>query len=363
MPSLLAAVACLAGAAPACRRPAAPAPATAPTAGDGARDRPDAGRPAPGAAGPRPALRWTGDGSRLVAGGRWLLDWREGHYLPIACPFDGAPAACPCCDSALSPDGARALHLGPEALEIDLLPLTLTLTLTLTGPRRASRAIPRWIADAVEPTAAQDVINVGLWLSPRVVLVQQLDRAGALAPACRICELPSTSPSADVRACRWRRPPRCLDPDFAHLTGVDPGPHGLLALHSEGEGHFALGVVRYDPDAGQSDTATPSVRLEGSSAVSVRFAADGSRVDLISPCELREGENHRPPPCDDADAQPAWRLYSRPVGPGPLELRRADLPPGAVLHPDGQRFAWPRDHAICVGDPGARSPACFPLPP
>jgi hypothetical protein len=202
-------------------------------------------------------------------------------------------------------------------------------------------------------------VNVGLWLSPQAILVQQLDREGTAAATCRVCELPA----AGARACRWRRPPGgCLDPDFLHLTRADAGPTGLLALHSEGEGFYALSIVRYDPATGQADTGTPPLRLEGASTVAVHFVPDGARVQLISPCELRDGENRRPPPCDAPDTRPTWRLYTRPVGPGILELVRSDLPPGTTLHPDGRRFAWPRDGAVCVGDPRDAAPDCLPLP-
>ena len=253
-------------------------------------------------------------------------------------------------------DGERALHISDQTIEI--------APLTGPEPRESRAALPTWVGARGQPPApaealAEALVNVGVWLSPGTVLMQQRDHAGALSAACRVCELPA----AGARACRWRRPPGgCLDADFVGLTRVDVGPRGLLALHSEGEGYFALDIVRYNPATGQAETGTPPLRLEGASAVSVSFAADGSRVDLISPCELRDGENRRPPPCDDPYARRSWRLYSRPVGPGPLELKRGDLPPGAVLHPDGQRFAWPRDRAVCIGDPRAPTADCVPLP-
>ena len=123
-----------------------------------------------------------------------------------------------------------------------------------------------------------------------------------------------------------------------------------------------MSVVRYDPVKGQAPVGVPAITLEGASLVNVRFAPDGSAVDLISPCELRPTAGGRTPPCHDPDAQPTWRLYSHPIGPGSLTLRRADLPPGAVLHPHDEIFAWPRGASVCVGDPRKPPPACFQLP-
>jgi hypothetical protein len=208
------------------------------------------------------------------------------------------------------------------------------------------------------------VINTGYRLSAQAIFVQQFDRRAELAPACRVCTLNRTDAlSSEPPVCRWRRPAGgCLDPELSYLTRVDRGPRDLLALHSEAEGYFALSVVRYDPAKGQASVGVSPIKLEGGSLVVVRFAPDGSAIDLISPYELRPAAGGRTPPCDDIQPQGSWRLYSRPIGPGSLTLRRADLPPGAVLHPTEEIFAWPRGASVCVGDPRKPSPACFPLP-
>jgi len=328
----------------------------APAATDAAADRIADGSLAPRrpTAGPPLDLRFIGDGSRLVVDGRWLLDHQARRFAPLPCPVEspGANGGCACCGSPIAPDGEHALHIAEQKIEID--------PVSPTEPRGAWADLPIWLdSKGKPPPPPEEVVNVGVWLSPKTVLVQQFDRGGTTGAVCRVCELPASA----ERACRWRRPPGgCLDADFFHLTRADAGPGGLLALHSEGEGFYALGIVLYDPDTGQADTGTPALRLEGASTVSVRFAADGARVELISPCELRDAENRRPPPCDAPFARPTWRLYSRPVGPGPIEQRRSDLPPGTVLHPDGQRFAWPADSAVCIGDPRAPAPDCVPLP-
>jgi hypothetical protein len=225
-------------------------------------------------------------------------------------------------------------------------------------------AIPIWLDRRAMAGRIDDVINTGFRLSGQLLFVQQFDRRAELTPACRVCALDSASADAGKSpACRWRRPAGgCLDPELSYLTRVDRGPRDLLALHSEAEGYFALSVVRYDPVKGQASVGVPAIKLEGASLVSVRFAPDGSAVDLISPCELRPAAGGRTPPCDDFHAQASWRLYSRPIGPGALTLRRADLPPGAVMHPKEEIFAWPRGASVCVGDPRKAPPACFPLP-
>ena len=112
------------------------------------------------------------------------------------------------------------------------------------------------------------------------------------------------------------------------------------------------------------DLAGPAPRRLGASNVTVRFAGNGKGVDLVTPCDLRVTENARTVPCDDPFARATWNLFTRDLPAGPLRLRRADLPPGAILHPTADRFAWPQGASICTGDPaaGAQPPACFPLP-
>jgi hypothetical protein len=226
--------------------------------------------------------------------------------------------------------------------------------------------IPRWLPTRAG-TEPADVVNVAFWLSPRAVLVQQFDRRGDLVPSCRVLAVPGKTPArAPSAAPAWTRARGgCLDADFHHLTRVDPGPRRLLALHSEGEGGSALAVVRYTPDLGQvAAGSTSSVGIPGSSTVSVRFARDGASLDLVSPCNLLPGAEGAPPAsCDAPFARARWNLYTRTLPSGALRLRRADLPPGAALHPAGDRFAWPAGASVCIGEPGGtHTPTCFPLP-
>jgi hypothetical protein len=274
-------------------------------------------------------LEWLPGNDGIAVNGRWVLHPDRNRYEALSCaaPTDAGQTGC-----------------GTQAL--------------------AGLAIPVWLDRRATAARTDDVINTSFWLSAQSVFVQQFDRRAEVTPACRICTLDRGSArSGDPAVCRWRRPPGgCLDPELSYLTRVDRGPRNLLALHAEAEGHFALSIVRYDPSKGQTSVGIPAISLEGASLINVRFAPDGSAVDLISPCELRPAAGGRAPACDDVEAQPRWRLYSRPVGPGALSLRRADLPPGAVMHPKEEIFAWPRGASVCVGDPGSRSPACFPLP-
>src|SRR5262249_26944307 len=148
-------------------------------------------------------LRWIGGGSRLVVGGRWLLDWQARRYEPLACPIQGgavgASSGCPGCDSPIAPDRERALHISDQQIAID------PLAVPAAGPPGASAAawtaLPTWVGVwGKPPPPPEEIADVGLWLSPQTVLIQQLVRSGTTAPACRVCELPA----AGARACRWR---------------------------------------------------------------------------------------------------------------------------------------------------------------
>lgn len=300
----------------------------------------DAGQAALAAPGELLELGWLPDGTRVVVDGRWLLEPARGRYVAISCRPGSGRAMCPTNAMVFSPDGTRALVVDDARIAVG----------PVAGPLGPGVAISRWVR-ARGSRAALDLVNVGFWLTAGVVFVQQFDRRGELTPECRLYD-------ADAR--RWRRPAGgCLSPDFGYLARVDVGPGSLLALHSSAEGHYALSIVRYGTETGQADTGAPSITLEGASAVRVRFAPDASHVDLISPCRL---EGTRPPPCGDFDSEPAWKLYSLPAATGSLRLRRTDLPPGSVLDPTAERFAWPKDRAVCVGEPREPAPKCFPLP-
>lgn len=190
-------------------------------------------------------------------------------------------------------------------------------------------------------------VTVGFRLSPDTTFPQRFDASGRSAPGCRV----RTRSGTAVK-------PRggCLSPEFGYLARVQVGPSGLLALLSSAEGHAALQIVRYDPARGQSETRAQTLTIEGSGAVRVRFLPDGSAVTLISPCVLDAGR----PPCAEPDRAEHWRQYQLPLDGGPLKLVRADLPPGAALHPARSDYAWVAGGAACVGQPQA--PRCWRLP-
>jgi hypothetical protein len=223
-----------------------------------------------------------------------------------------------------------------------------------TGPVDAPftrrERVPRWLP--VGASAADERLgHVGFWVTPELVFVEQFDRTGAIPPACRLL---------DIGARAWRRSAGgCLSADFSYLAEVTVGPRGLLALHSSGEGAYAVSIVHYDVRRGQSDTAVSSIVLEGASAVHVRFAPDGGSVQFISPCAL---EGKPPPACEDPQNQEQWRLYSVPTSGGALRLVRADLPAGAAFDPAHDRFAWPKGDAVCWGEPREASPKCASKP-
>jgi hypothetical protein len=147
-----------------------------------------------------------------------------------------------------------------------------------------------------------------------------------------------------------------LSPEFGYLAHVEVGPAGLLALLSSAEGHAALQIVRYDPRRGQSDTKAQTLTIEGSGAVSARFTSDGASVALISPCALESPRI----PCAEPDQAAHWRQYQLPLDGGPPKLVRADLPPGADLHPGRNEYAWTAGRDACVGHPKASR--CWRLP-
>jgi len=350
-PSLLAGLLALA-VATACRGPmtrtqggSAQPPATTPAA-SAAPAGPDAAiaRPVAPAAAVKPGLdlRWLPDGRRVLVGGRLLLD-EHGQYGALAGQVGALEPGAPATRRPIfSPDATRALLLADAGLHVG-------------DPVAAARpqliAIPPWLAG---PGAGHQVRDpLVFWLGPQLIFAQRTEPEGRASPACG---------SYDLRVRRWNRlRGACLTGAFDAITEVDLGPGDLLALHSSAEGHAAIDVVRYRAGkGGQADTGTPPLVIEGSSLIRARFAGDGTRLSLVSPCVL---EGARPPPCEDFDRQPAWRLYERPIGAGPLRLVRADLPPGTALSPRDERFAWPRGDAICLGDPRDRAPACYPLPP
>lgn len=318
-----------------------PSPAVA----DDGATRPAVGVAAPAGSSELSDMAWLPDGSGLLVGRRWLLSLRDQRFTALQCALgSNAPRDdCAAKDIAFAPDGARMLVLDRASFAIG----------SRKGPLGAPIRIPRWVksGDSGPAKSDSDLVNLAFWLSARVIFVQQFDPATPFEPECRLF---------DPRGRVWRRPRGgCLAGDFGHLFRVQSGPGGWLLLSSSSEGHHALGLVRYDPAAGQSDPGIPPLLLAAPGPINVRFAGDGSRVDLISPCDL---EGQRPPPCGSGEAGSPWKLYSWPTTGGAISLRRSDLHPGSVLDPTGAHFAWPENNGICIGDPHRAESRCIPLP-
>ncbi|MFO1350134.1 MAG: hypothetical protein U1F68_05415 [Gammaproteobacteria bacterium] len=285
-------------------------------------------------------LAWLPDGSRIVVGGRWLLDPANGRFSPLYCTQAAIAYACQNKALAFSPTGKQWLVF--DGMTVAFGPLG--------GPVGAGIVIPRWLHARPDLTA-DDLVNVVFWLSERSIFFQQFDRAEPFAPVCRVL---------DTRTGAWRCPRGgCLSGDFLHLVQVQQGPDGWLLLYSEAEGYEALNLVRYDPANGQTDPGIPGLALEGPGPIAARFAGDGSRVDVITRCPL---ESAQPPLCSLIPAEAPTRLYAWSTTGGGLRLQRADLPSGTVLDPAGKRFAWPRGASVCIGDPRQDQPHCISLP-
>ncbi|HYP14397.1 MAG TPA: hypothetical protein VEQ63_10780 [Bryobacteraceae bacterium] len=277
-------------------------------------------------------LQWLPDGTRIAIGKKWVLDTTVGRYIPLVCPAPG------CAESVLSlaPAGSTGLLLHESRLAIGVLP----------GPIQTWTDIPQWIA-----SSADALVNVAFWLTQSTAYVHQFDRRANKNSTCR---------TYDSRSGKWLRAPGgCLVPEFSFLAQVDRGPARLVALHSSAAGAFALQIVRYSAVKGQSPTRVKSIVIDGASSVHVRFAPDGSQVDLLTPCRLETGSTVD---CSADFESAKWRQYSVAVATGVLRLRRANLPADAALHPRADTFAWFADNSICVGDPNESKPRCFPLP-
>lgn len=286
----------------------------------------------------RVELAWLPDGSRLVVDGRWVFNPETGGYAALPCPVNEA-AGCRLEGMSFSPDNSAFVIMKAEQFATGSF-----------GRQVGSwRSIPRWLPR--EKKAQSDVVNVAFWISTRTLFVQQFYADGHAEPTCRLRDA-ATGGWMLVRG-------GCLRPDFSYLAGVDVGPERLLAIHSSAEGRHALSIARYDVQRGQSDVWPAPLILEGASTVRVRFAPDGSRVDLISPCPLSGAPI---PPCENPESEPHWKLYSVPISGGAARLVRNDLPPGIAVDPTRDRFAWPKDGAVCVGDPGGSNIKCAAVP-
>lgn len=283
-------------------------------------------------------LRWVLGGSRLLVAGRWLLDSAKGEFTPL--PYstrqpleEGGTLVL---QVALSPAGERialsdgqTLRLGPVAGPLEP-PMELP---TLLPPQESGR----------EPAPRSALF----WLSEQQLALHQVDRETGEEPRCALLE-PGTR--------RWSKLPDCLSSH--EVWSVESGPGGWLAVYSGAEGAPGLDLLHYTPGRQPSARKVLSWNLYPDGDVRVQFATEGMRLYLATPCALERRES---PPCERVETESSWRLYEWEGPGGGLALRRKDLPPNAVPHPSGTRWAWPDGQLVCIGD--AASPArCFTPP-
>lgn len=301
----------------------------------------DPPQPAPTVGDAEHDLLWLPDGSRLVVDGYWVFEPERGAFVSSHCATrSGGP--CKLTRSSFVADGTEYVILDEESIAVG----------NLASGVGTWEQIPHWLATA--QADSDQVANVGFWIGPGRVFVRQFQKDGQGEAQCRVRY------TANGVVGDWRAPAGgCIAGELGQLTRVDPGPGALLALHSQAQGQFALSFVRYSQDDGMSRINVAPVRLEGSSQVHVRFAADGTRAELISPCALTGSERDV---CADAATQPRWKLYSLAIPGDKVELVRDDLLPGTVHDPVLNRFAWVKGGRLCVGDPREPESRCDLLP-
>ncbi len=289
-------------------------------------------------------LEWVPGGLNLSIGeGLWVLQPDTGSLGQFNCSSsDGLLPSTSCTRShiAWSPGGRKALVLEGQALFLG----------RSQGPFGNRVPIPTWVA--LSSSDDSSVHHFAFWLSEREAFVQQELHPLVGEPACGVY---------DVRSGEWRREAReCLRGSYSQIGAVQKGPDSLLAIYSGAEGMGMLEIVRYDAAHGQQKTGIPSVELSATPAT-VRFEPMASRVDVVTPCQVGSlggaaAEENR---CDESKP---WGLFSAPTSGGSFKLQRSDLPPGTVMDPKHDRFAWPRGNEVCIGDPREPKPRCYALP-
>lgn len=267
---------------------------------------------------------------------KWVLQSETGVLVPFACSSsDGllAPVSCVPSRVTYSPSGSRALVLVGQSFFVG----------PSEGPFGDRTSVPMW-ADVSAAGTQFDL--VAFWLSEHEVFFQ--DALTFSSPVCRVYDLETR---------RWRKGPKgCLQGSYSQLGTIQAGPSGLLAVYSGAEGMGSVEIERFDLNSGQRRTSVPALMLNVS-PVTVRFAPNGSYVDVITACRIAPiGAEGIDLPCDEAAP---WMLFSASLRDGHFELRRSDLPPGTVMDPTQDRFAWPRGREVCIGDPRELNPRCF----
>ncbi len=287
-----------------------------------------------------PELHWVLGGTRLMVGGRWLLDPATGSFssLPYETrrPLEGGGTLV--LQTALSPSGDRIAVSDGQTLRQG----------PVTGPLEPPLPLPSLPAlqDGGAPSQPRSAL---FWASEHQLVVYQVDVATGEGPWCSLL---------DVRQGGWRRVQGCPSASFHQVWHVLSGVQGWLVLFSAGEGVPGMNLEHYSPDGKEHEAEALPIELHPDGHMNAQFATDAVRLHLATPCVL---ERSQPPPCEEVEVNAPWRLYSW-SGPGSrLVSRRHDLPPYSMPHPSGSRWAWPEARRICLA--GTSSPAaCFPLP-
>ncbi|HVG57007.1 MAG TPA: hypothetical protein VNA24_00525, partial [Hyalangium sp.] len=285
-------------------------------------------------------LHWVLGGSRLMANGKWLLDPTTGRFtaLPYSTVESVEGGGTLLLQTALSPAGesiavsdGKTLRRGP-----------------VEGPLEEPQALPALLPSAPD-SPGQSIRSTLFWLSERLLGLYQVDLSAGEGPRCAVLS---------SGAQQWGALADCPPGSFFQLWSAESGLQGWLMLTSGAEGEAAMNLVRHVPDRKPAFEEELSFPLGPDGEVHAQFAQDLVRLYLTTPCAL---EREQPPPCENMDRDSKWRLYAW-EGPGSrLTLKRQDLPTGAVPHSSGNRWAWPEQQRVCVGDTFGEV-ACFSPP-
>ena len=267
-------------------------------------------------------LQWTPDSAAVVVAGRWRVDRDTGAWRDL-----GLGRA----------DALLAISPGGHLARID------ARQIVLPGSPARTLQVPAFVGGEDEPSTS------GYWLDEQHLYLHQAQPIQGDS-ACRIL---------DVRDGSLSPSPHCVEGDFAAVHHLERGPGDLVAVHSAGEGHPGLRLVRFTPAAGTTPLPGADLDLYPFGPVWVSWLADGQRAALVSPCAL--GQRDRP--CEGISDQAMTGLYLFDIAQGKLGPLGARLPPGAVAAPDGRHIAWVRRGRLCVAVPAqADARTCWAPP-
>lgn len=294
------------------------APSSSPAAGGAA---PPPAAAAEGVAfAPHVPVQWSEDGATLIVGGAWALDVASGTWRRLALG--------PGVDLVAAGPAGRVARFADRELRVD---------------GDAPRALDRWVE------AEGDVHMTGFFLDADFMYLHQTAPIAG-ASACRILHLPTGA---------LETPAACVEGDFAAVYHLQPGTGQRLAVHSAGEGHPGVRLVRYDPSVGQAALPAPPLDLYPSGPLEVSFDVEGGTAFLVTPCRLGAGVER---PCVDLPDDAPWRVWPLDLESGELGASLAEVPAGAVVDPPGARVAYVRQGKLCVRALAGGDETCHEAP-